>query len=113
MQLPEDSDQRSNYLSRMILTVIALEAHDVRGNAAAMMRDLFPGQLESKRYLGQVAWKLVDWNPRILSDPELRKLIEGCDALFSSFAGYLNANPMTRRKLWDKLRRLGITPPDI
>jgi len=111
--LPEAPELRANYLSALILDVLIEESLLAEGNAAAMMRDLFPGQTDSKRYLGQVAWKLVDWNPRILSEPALRERFEGCDPLWTAFVAFLSATPMTRRKLWDKVRRWGVQPPDL
>ena len=113
LALPENSYERADFFSKVILDIISIEAKEVEGNAAAIMRDLFPGQNESKRYLGQVAWKLVDWNPKIIENLELRVKFEGCDVLWSAFLSYLKANTMAKRKLWDKLRRSGIEPPDI
>jgi len=110
---PAEAHKRADYLSKLILQVLVREATDVSDNAAALMRDLFPGQAESKRYLGQVAWKLVDWNPRLLSDPELLHLFKGCEVLWSAFVLYMSANPMTQRKLWDKLQHMGILPPEL
>lgn len=110
---PAEAHKRANFLSQIILDILTQEAIDVSGNASAIMRDLFPGQTGSKRYLGQVAWKLVDWNPWILHEPTLRKMFEENDVLWSSFTSYLSANPMTRRKLSEKLHRFNIQLPNF
>jgi len=108
-----DLDIAANLLSKTQLEAIAEVAAITDQNAAAIMRHLFPGQAATKRYLGQVAWKLVDWNPRILADPDLLGLLKGCDALWEAFTSYMESNPRARKKLFDKVRRSGVQPPDL
>ncbi|MFC1734426.1 sigma-54-dependent transcriptional regulator, partial [candidate division KSB1 bacterium] len=67
---------KADLLSYHILKIIKEEEKYTKNNSAALIRNLFPGQKESKRYLGQIGWKLVDWNPRILENPELKRLFE-------------------------------------
>jgi DNA-binding NtrC family response regulator len=110
---PLDSADAANQLSRAQLEAIAEVAAAADQNAAAIMRQLFPGQAATKRYLGQVAWKLVDWNPRILSDPDLLGLLKGCSALWTAFTSYMEANPRARTKLFDKVRRSGVQLPNL
>ncbi len=56
---PLDLDLAAKRLSKAQLEAIAQVAAMADQNAAAIMRHLFPGQAATKRYLGQVAWKLV------------------------------------------------------
>ncbi len=105
---PERGPDRANFLSEMIIDTVRRQANEVDANAAAILRDLFPGQVENKRYLGQIAWKLVDWNPRLLSNPRLREKFESCTPLWSALVQYLSASPLSRRKILDKLRRYGV-----
>ncbi len=109
--VPQDVRGAADRLSRAQLEAIAEAAGRAEQNAAAIMRHLFPGQAATKRYLGQVAWKLADWNPRILSDPDLLRLLKGCGALWTAFTSYMEANPRARAKLFDKVRRSGGQPP--